>query len=512
MDSDIDISVESALYDYFILNAERACVGEMVSLLVEGADVNYTGASDKTALHLYLHTKHPRPDVIIALLEAGAVVDSPERCCGASPAHLYVINAADVSMQVLEAMLTWGARIGDALTEQRFMSSVLREAVTRRPFHAQTEAIMDLLLSMGADINFSVGVGRTPLHSCLTGMCTDPQTVAAMLARGADVRAQDAYDMTPMAVLMKSSRATVQLLDMLVAAGSDLSASDFCGNTPLHQHALSARPRAAVFRRMIELGADPRATNMFGNTPMHCLAMHNTCRRSMTLPFVEAGVGIDVENMQFRIGPLHLAAAYNNTLGCRNLLRQGADPVAASASGRLPLANMVINRNRTTAEAALATRPPPSAVIEALTQAVGAGASAASRLCVAYVVARVGVARLPEAVMREHAEFARDCAAEAAALRGIVLGAPAVTALDIMRNPDVLATVVSGRARCIVRRMVYIYREEMFAALARLRHRSLLVARLRREVGPCSLPSELVERVLASVPLPDLRRSCGMDN
>ncbi|AKC03295.1 ankyrin repeat protein [Bovine papular stomatitis virus] len=509
MDHEFEISPESALYDYFITQSEHACVGEVVALLAEGADVNYVGHFDKSALHLYLHTRHPRTDVIYALMEAGAFVDAPERCCGATPVHLYVLNADVLDLTLLEAMLVWGARSGNSPMSERFLSSMLREAVVHRPFSEQTEPLMDMLVRLGANINFKVGVDRTPLHACLTGACTDPRVIDALLARGASVRELDAYEMSPLAVLLKSARATVELVRRLVAAGSDLFTVDFCRNTLLHQHAQSPRPRQQIMRELIRLGCDPMATNVFGNTPLHVLAMQSTCRASITRPFTEAGVGVNVLNPRYGISPLHMAAGYNNTAACEKLIGQGASPSIVSNTGRTALANMIINHNGTAAAAALNTHPEASVVAASLTQAVEAGVSDASRLCVAYVVARAGARALSEAVRAEHAEFILECETEIARLREIRVGFPDMSLRDVLVSATVPDTILTSNAMRLCKESSRIYRPQLCAAVEKLRHKSQLVSSIKKEVGPCSLPSELVDLVLSKVPVADLRRSCG---
>ncbi|AHZ33827.1 ankyrin/F-box protein [Orf virus] len=504
---ELDINAESALYDYFILNADRARVGEVVMLLAQGAEINYADSFDKTPLHLYLHTRHPRSDVILALMEAGAVVDTPERCCGATAAHLYILNAAEVDLSVLEAMLTWGVRQNYSYSE-RLLSSLLREYVVTRAYSDQTEPIMDLLIGMGADVDMPVGVSRTALHACLTGLNTNPCMIRALLRRGASVTAKDTYEMTPLAVLLKSASATPELVRILVEAGSDVSATDFRLNGMLHQHAQSTRPRASVMRELIRLGCNPAAKNMFGNTPMHMLAMESSCRRSLILPLLEAGLSVNEENLHYGTVPLHVASGYDNTQGCLKLLRQGGDPAVVSAAGRTPISNMLVKRNHVAVAGALSTHPSAAVVAQALEHALNAGPSEASRLAVAFVVARAGASALPEAVRRLHEGFVADCEREVELLSHTMLGTPAVSALVVLVSKEVFGTVISSRALRVARE-VRVYARPLLEALINLRHKCRLVSSLKRQVGPCSLPGELVERVLATVPLTDLRRSCG---
>ncbi|ASC55621.2 ankyrin-like protein [Seal parapoxvirus] len=509
MEENFAISVDSALYDYFIVNAANASVGDIHFLLAQGADVDFVGHFDKTPLHVYLHSRSPRSDVVLAMLEAGALVDTPERCCGATAAHLYVSKPEVLDIEVLRAMLTWGCRRSAEPLSKQFLSGVLREVVVHREYNEQTEQVADLLLGMGAEINCAVGVDCTPLHACLAGPFSDPRLIQCILSRGASVHAKNAHGMTPLAVLLKSPKASLELVRLLLDAGSDPRARDFRMNTLLHAHAESVRPRASIFRELIRMGCSPVATNSSGNTPLHVMAMHSTCRRSLLLPFLEAGVDVNVPNRLYGVLPLHMAAVCSNVRACCKLVLQGADPSSRSATGRTPLASMLVNHDSASTTAALNTHPPANIVAEALAHAAHAGASDASRLCVAYLVARGAHASLNPRVRCEHANFIAQCEAEVLVLRGAALGSPRVTALDILRWPSVKGVLVSRRALRVARSLS-IYKKQLSDKLVKLLHKSRLVSIIKKEVCPCGLPAEIVERVLSNVPVADLCRSCGV--
>ncbi|WOC35546.1 ankyrin repeat protein [Equine parapoxvirus] len=347
----------------------------------------------------------------------------------------------------------------------------------------------------------------TPLHSAAAA--PSAAAAAALLERGADVHARSAWGMTPLAVLVRSSRCSAELVRALVRAGADVATLDFCGNTLLHQHAQSARPRPEILRTLLELGCDPLAANAFGNTALHVMAMYTSCAPSLLRPLLDAGVRIDARNEVHGTCCLHVAAGYGNTEGCLNLIAQGASLTLRSRSGRTPLASMLLHDNEVATAAALRTRPPAAAVAEALAKADLRRATAASRECVAYVVARAGPAALDGGVRRAHAALERACVAELAALQGRVCGTPPVTLAAVLTasNPP---TVLAPGCPCAAPAAVRVYAEELDHALQNLRRKSQLVYRLKKEVCPCALPEELVEAVLSRLTVEDLLTSCGI--
>lgn len=492
-----------ALYRY-MRGCARPRARDVKALVRAGADPNFAGELGQTPLHVYLHASGRRDvRVLRALLKAGAFVDVRDRCCGATPLHLY-LRHAEVDLRVLKRLLAGRRRAPGGARLRELLCSLLRDyALTREP---PLERVMRFLIRRGADINDLVGEGfGTLLHACLEGPSVRFFAVRALLRLGARVDARDAYRMTPLAALVSSPNASVEVVNLLVAWGADPRAVDCRGNTLLHYHAQSRRPRAAVARRLIALGCDPRAPNSAGNLPLHVLAMRASCRRSMLHPLLEAGLDVDAPNTRHRTTPLHAAAGFGNAAACARLLAQGASPVARALSGGTPLTAMVVNGLEAAVRRALALSPPVGAVVEALAAAsahdeflrVTRGAETV-RLCVAYVVLRRGPAALPAGTLRAHAAHAAACAREAALLRRARCGQ--VTAWEIAISAVPLPTTVPKK---IIGKIssLRIYGSILLPKIWILRKRMMLINKLIVRIGTVnSLTSDAIEEVLMRLP------------
>lgn len=121
--------------------------------------------------------------------------------------------------------------------------------------YADAPAVMDHLLSLGANASAIDNEGRTPLHVA----------AANPLVR---------YGVAP-------SQA-VDRLNRLLAAGADVNATDSLGRTPLHHAAMQAKfsfqgvavQDGRVVQALLDAGANPNATDSLGNTPLDYAARH----------------------------------------------------------------------------------------------------------------------------------------------------------------------------------------------------------------------------------------------
>lgn len=106
-----------------------------------------------------------------------------------------------------------------------------------------------MLLKHGALPNFGcMEDGTTPLHGCLKADSTTPEKLAVMqvlLTAGADVNAGDAQGRTPLFYCATPAEA-----EALLAAGADINAKDYQGNT-----AFDTVPHAAVKSYLLVRGA-----------------------------------------------------------------------------------------------------------------------------------------------------------------------------------------------------------------------------------------------------------------
>ncbi len=176
--------------------ARGGTVGVVRTLLEAGADANAwaTGYSTDygwnwTPLHLASQS-NPDPEVVAALLEAGADLQAPGgagfRAPANSPLHYAGANP--------------------------------------------NPAVAAALLDAGADVNARSPTGRTPLHEA-AAYASDPEVIELLVAAGADVKARDLNGYTPMhSAAWYNHRPEV--MAALIAAGADLNARDPDGYVP----------------------------------------------------------------------------------------------------------------------------------------------------------------------------------------------------------------------------------------------------------------------------------------
>jgi ankyrin repeat protein len=138
-------------------------------------------------------------------------------------------------------------------------------------------AIVQVLISAGADVNARMKDGRTPLH-------------------------------------FASGFGVVDAVPVLLKAGAVVDARDEDGNTPLF---VASREIAPL---LIAAGADVRATNHEGNVPLH---------RNHQAALLASGVNV---RNKAGLTPLHYAALAGNEQAIEWLLSQGADPQARTTA------------------------------------------------------------------------------------------------------------------------------------------------------------------------------------
>jgi cytohesin len=112
-------------------------------------------------------------------------------------------------------------------------------------------------------------LGKTPLHQSLTG--GNNAILDLLIERGAEVNAQDNTGLTPLHVAAWWS--ITERAGILLDHGADIGARDRFGDTPLHIAAMNGRGKMCKF--LIERGADIHAKNLDGREPLDLARLHH---------------------------------------------------------------------------------------------------------------------------------------------------------------------------------------------------------------------------------------------
>ncbi|KAG0594602.1 hypothetical protein M758_UG092100 [Ceratodon purpureus] len=132
--------------------------------------------------------------------------------------------------------------------------------------------------------------GWTPLHSAASG--GRDAVVEVLLALGADVGAGNVGGRT--ALHYAASKNYVEIARMLIKAGAKVNRKDGVGCTPLHRAASAGH--AEMCEVLLEVGADVEATDRMGQTPlMHAVICDN---RRVAFLLVRHDADVDAQDKE----------------------------------------------------------------------------------------------------------------------------------------------------------------------------------------------------------------------
>ncbi len=218
------------------------------------------------------------------------------------------------------------ARKGDLEAVQKFIDQDPKSVMStggsnvQTPLHvAKTAAIVELLLSKGADINATDRNTYTPLHTAQSA-----EAAEALIKHGADVFRETGDHVTPIYTCQ-----TPEVISVLIAHGARVN--DSLPNQPFKTPLWFAvnNGRLDMVKALLDLGASPRVTDSYGNTYLHNAAGDNKTEIAELL--VKGGADVNATN-QYGITPLLSAVMSNAQKTAELLLENKADPSRSIAS------------------------------------------------------------------------------------------------------------------------------------------------------------------------------------
>jgi ankyrin repeat protein len=206
----------------------------------------------------------------------------------------------------------------------------LQETPLGHAVRGENLAVVEYLISQGADVNAADKYQETPLHHA--AVQGNKELCALLLAHGADVKLKNREGRTPLheAATAKDSR---PICESLLAKGAELNAIDKHGYTPLALAAI--RGRYEVVKFLIASGADIKLGSAdHATTPLHLAAKNNDLALAQQL--ISQGAGVKAPDYWNRT-PLHFAAMKGSLELVKLLVEKGADVNAKEDNGFTPI-------------------------------------------------------------------------------------------------------------------------------------------------------------------------------
>lgn len=312
----VEVLLEDTAPDANVL--ANAALGGHLELV---ARLARAGASASAVDPFTLHeaVRRERHDVVRALLDAGASVESPD-----DERRTLLHRAAALGhVEMARDLLARGANVaavdatgatpldaaarGGHVAVVRALVGAGADARHGPPFalHAAARAgradVLAVLLEAGADVQARAADGTTALHEvCRATRDPDDGTeaaVAALLAAGADIEARTSAGLTPSMIAAESG--SWRALEALLRAGADKEARSSLGETPLMIAIAAMGSGDLCARKLLEAGADVDACDRDRKTALIRLLERYGGRhlppeaRRVAVALVEAGASVD---------------------------------------------------------------------------------------------------------------------------------------------------------------------------------------------------------------------------
>ncbi|CAG9973682.1 unnamed protein product [Clonostachys byssicola] len=197
--------------------------------------------------------------------------------------------------------------------------------------------VVDLLASLGAEVDTRDGQGNTPLIS--TSLKFGKADMTQLLLRlGADINAKNERGNSPLS-MTRDTAEPVAVAKILLENGAMIMA-DIEGNTPLHLSGHIGSLELAEL--LLEYGADIHALNTQNKTPLHCIAEEKDAGKIVRL-LVDKGASLTAAARGGET-PLGCAIPHQSLDTIQFLLEKGSDANAVTKSGSSGLQHAIESR------------------------------------------------------------------------------------------------------------------------------------------------------------------------
>lgn len=163
-----------------------------------------------------------------------------------------MIAARENYVAIAEALVNHGANVNG----MDISGSVLHSAA-----YAGNAAMVEFLISKGADVNATADGIITPLHQAASNDHT--YTIKLLIQRGALVNSTPGK---PSALHIAAGAGHQKAVELLIANGANVMHRNNDGDTPLHRAAMGGY--AEIIELLLDAGADIEAEGTLNNTPL----------------------------------------------------------------------------------------------------------------------------------------------------------------------------------------------------------------------------------------------------
>lgn len=308
------------------LAAQLGTLSDVRSLLGAGADPRSRSKTGRGRTPLEIASKHASPEVLKALVDAGAEVDENN---SVTPPLLEAANGRKV--ENVRYLIAAGANVQGTCPTGDPLSAAARKG----PIES-----VKLLLVSGANPEGCNG-GTPPIHRA--ALSRDPAIIAAVIESGAKINSTDANGNN--ALHGAAEYGNIEGLVQLLKAGADPNVRNRLGISPLHRAADSdSSVRAPQIKALIDAGADVNSVDDHLRAPIHVAVNGPEFRFDEAGPTREASLRalvagdatIDLRDENGATAFL-LAARFGTPEMLRILIDAGADRTARGQQGRTAL-------------------------------------------------------------------------------------------------------------------------------------------------------------------------------